>query len=460
MPTSDLSNSLALPPVPGTPQPCQSDNRLLAPGSHPILTIPTEITAQIFAHCLPSSPSRPKIDRAPLILGRICRNWRNFALDSPELWASLQIDRAGIPVDLVEIWLSRARNFPLTLVLRVSVSHNNWDPEPYINILQRHAQTWRDVTLEVAFEKLFLLSADLHLPMLERLAIVSYGTNEEGLPVNAFRTAPALRHLQLDAGIHPASIPLPWVQLTSFESRAGVLRPEALLTIMQHTPNIVHCKVAIDDDTEVDRFPDVPPLMFLTTLTLGTFIPEVMSVLEHLSLPALRVLDVWGLFSGSELLPPLHRFLSKSRCQLRALAIRISRNAPPREEDLIQLLETQPALEKFNLREGSLDLLIAICRRLSDGSSFLPRLGNLTASTHNYSVNELTATFPAMLDAIVDALSTRWVAPPESFAPIRNCTLFWSRSRTANLDSIVASFRPRQKELAALGIKMHVRKRS
>ncbi|KAJ7457094.1 hypothetical protein FB451DRAFT_1275921 [Mycena latifolia] len=458
MPTTDPMDSLALLSVSESPQPppmhsCVERKSLGAPL---ILTIPPEITAQIFAHCLPSSPSRPKIDRAPLLLGRICRDWRNIVLDSPELWASLEIDRVDIPVDLVEIWLSRAQNFPLTLVLKVSVFDDEWDSAPYIDVLQRQAQTWRDVTLELPFENLLLLGPDLQLPMLERLAISFYDNDEHDHPVNAFRSAPALRHLQLETSVHPAGMLLPWAQLTSFESRSGVLTSEAFLTILQYTPNIAKCKIDIHNETEVDRLPEVPPLMFLTTLSLGTSIPKAMDILEYLSFPALQVLDLSGiLFSGRELLPPLHRFLSKPGCRLRELAIRIDGDGP-RDEDVFRLLETQPALEKLNLCEGELNLHIAICRRLSDSSPFLPRLANLVASPFIYPVEQITTTFPVMLDSLVDALSARWVAPPELFAQIRECTLSWSGSQTEDLDNIVAAFRLRQEELVALGIKMSV----
>ncbi|KAJ7457065.1 hypothetical protein FB451DRAFT_1275835 [Mycena latifolia] len=460
MTTTDPIDSVALLSVSESPQqalPVHSGVESQSPVAPLILTIPPEITAEIFAHCLPSSPCRPEIDTAPLLLGRICRDWRSIALDSPELWASLEIDGVDVFVDLVEIWLSRARNFPLTLVLKISILDEEWNNAPlYIDVLQRHAQTWRDVMLELPFENLLLFRPDLQLPMLERLTIGFYNDDEAEIPVNAFRHAPSLRHLQLDIRIHPEAMPLPWAQLTSFESPSGVLTCESFLIILQCTPNITKCKVDIHNETEADRLPKVPPLMFLTTLSLGTSIPKVMDILEHLSFPALQVLDLSGiLLGGRELLPPLHRFLSKPGCRLRELAIRIA-GGGPRDEDIIRLLETQPGLEKFNLCEGSLNFHIAICQRLSDGSPFLPRLGHFIASPFIYPAEQITTAFPVMLDTLVDALSARWVAPPELFAQIRECTLSWSGSRTQDLDNIVAAFRLRQEELAALGIKMSV----
>ncbi|KAJ7762562.1 hypothetical protein B0H16DRAFT_1311801, partial [Mycena metata] len=56
---------------------------------YPILTLPVEITAEIFFHCLPRHPSFPSARIAPMLLGRICRQWRNIACSTPRLWAHL-----------------------------------------------------------------------------------------------------------------------------------------------------------------------------------------------------------------------------------------------------------------------------------------------------------------------------------------------------------------------------------
>ncbi|KAJ6578189.1 hypothetical protein B0H19DRAFT_1371139 [Mycena capillaripes] len=427
-------------------------------GDCPALTIPPEITAQIFAHCLPDSISPPEIDSVPLLLGRICSEWRKIAWASPELWTSLKVDRSDIPVAFIETWLSRAQTLPLSLALEISsIGGNMWDSTPVIAVFKRHSLTWRDVTLEVPLEQLELFGPDLSLPLLERLAIwtdalITFG----GAPLTTFRNASALRRLNLGTAVDPRLLQLPWSQIASLESRSGALLPEEFIIILQHTPNITNCAITIYSESELDRLPNVAPLMSLTSLRMETNIPAVLDMFEIVSMPALQVLDLSSiLFSGRALVPLMHRFLSKPDCQLRQLSIRIDGDKP-REEDFIQLLEAQPTLEKFNIVEGSLGLLIAICRRLSDGSPFLPRLSSLTASPHIYPAAEITSTFPVMLNAVAEALSARWAALGESCARIGECTLSWSGAITDDLDNIVAAFRPRQDELVALGINMAV----
>ncbi|KAJ6498726.1 hypothetical protein C8R45DRAFT_979650 [Mycena sanguinolenta] len=429
-------------------------NKETAP-SCTVLTIPPEIAAHIFTHCLPDSPSPPDPSVAPLLLGRICRDWRNIVQDYPQLWTSLKIDQGHIPVALIETWLSRAQSMVLTLELRVpDLEDDDWDAAEVATVFKRHSQTWRDITLDVPLKQLYLLGSDLPLPLLERLTITGWFP-ETAPPCNAFRNAYALRRLTLGQAVHPAILQLPWAQITALQLPSGSLLPEEFLTILQYTPNIVDCTVTLYNESESDRLPDMAQLASLTSLSFETHIPEALDIFDHISVPALRRLDLSNiLFSGRVLVSRLHPFLSRPSCQLHELCIRIDGDKP-REDDFIQLLETQPALERFDLFEGSLDLLIAICRRLSDGSSLLPCLTSLGASPHIYPASEITTTFPVMLDALADALTSRWGS--ESFAQIQECHLSWSGVVTDDMDNIVAAFRPRQKELVALGINMDVK---
>ncbi|KAG1742870.1 hypothetical protein EDB19DRAFT_1604251, partial [Suillus lakei] len=52
---------------------------------------PTEILSQIFCHCLPKIPELPDLQlpselSTPMLLTRICRQWRGVAMDLPNLW--------------------------------------------------------------------------------------------------------------------------------------------------------------------------------------------------------------------------------------------------------------------------------------------------------------------------------------------------------------------------------------
>ncbi|KAJ7289695.1 hypothetical protein C8J57DRAFT_1019030, partial [Mycena rebaudengoi] len=55
---------------------------------YPVLTLPVDITAEIFINFLPAYPQHPPIRGlfSPELLLQVCRTWREIALDMPRLW--------------------------------------------------------------------------------------------------------------------------------------------------------------------------------------------------------------------------------------------------------------------------------------------------------------------------------------------------------------------------------------
>ncbi|KAJ7621749.1 hypothetical protein DFH06DRAFT_948572, partial [Mycena polygramma] len=64
----------------------------------PVLTLPVEVTSEIFICCLPPAFSkdtgfdiehgwmRPLLVGAPLVFLHVCRAWRDVAIGTPRLW--------------------------------------------------------------------------------------------------------------------------------------------------------------------------------------------------------------------------------------------------------------------------------------------------------------------------------------------------------------------------------------
>ncbi|KAJ6523335.1 hypothetical protein B0H19DRAFT_1201881 [Mycena capillaripes] len=80
----------------------------------PMARLPLEISSEIFLQCL--SESRPDAGDAPLLLLNVCNSWTDIAVSIPALWASIHLEFPG--VEVLEIWLRRARNYPLSVSLR------------------------------------------------------------------------------------------------------------------------------------------------------------------------------------------------------------------------------------------------------------------------------------------------------------------------------------------------------
>ncbi|KAJ7130734.1 hypothetical protein C8R43DRAFT_1024765 [Mycena crocata] len=89
---------------------------------YPILSIPNEITAEIFRHCMPvDGRVVPSVSDAPLVLARICRHWRQIALSMSHLWSGIRIDFGQTAVSehmlIMGQWFQLAKTSPLSIVL-------------------------------------------------------------------------------------------------------------------------------------------------------------------------------------------------------------------------------------------------------------------------------------------------------------------------------------------------------
>ncbi|KAH8100449.1 hypothetical protein DFH11DRAFT_1525070 [Phellopilus nigrolimitatus] len=91
----------------------------------------TELLSLVFIFCLPSRPSpRPTFESAPLLLIQVCKRWRDVALSTPRLWASLELkaEHSKLKSEAIEqchsvlrLWTRRSGAVPLSLVIMLPV---------------------------------------------------------------------------------------------------------------------------------------------------------------------------------------------------------------------------------------------------------------------------------------------------------------------------------------------------
>ena len=85
--------------------------------------LPVEVLSQIFVHCLPETNHLKVSSKlAPMLLTRICRHWREVAVNIPSLWCRLSVEVADWSVaNWPEVafchcsWLERSQERPLSL---------------------------------------------------------------------------------------------------------------------------------------------------------------------------------------------------------------------------------------------------------------------------------------------------------------------------------------------------------
>ncbi|KAJ7910265.1 hypothetical protein B0H13DRAFT_2329539 [Mycena leptocephala] len=439
-----------------------------------ILSLATELTAEIFVHCLPELTSAPQTDTAPLLLGRICSTWRDIALATPELWSRLNITGSGA---YAAHWLARAGDWPLTLVVE-------YPEDELIAVLKEHAPRWRDVFLRLSFAQFQSFGSDLHLPLLQRLNISLDSTYapENHDPIGAFRNAPALRQLVTEFYLPPADIVLPWAQLTSIN--AYRMEFHECLDVLQFASNLVECRFSFEPLYSGDllNVSPLPPLLFLKSLWIFSR-RDGSDMLDYISAPALEKLEFAFSVGHVLYLQSIQNLISRSGCQLRELIIPIEDenvDYTPAGE-LEQLLYDLPALERLELRDGPAKSLIAVSHQLSRDLSFLPRLSRFRATTHFHRLidamigipgggngldQRIGDAFSGLLEVIVDGLSKRWVAPEGSCSRILECIITYGRHDyepsyvgdplLLRMNQTLAAFQPRLDELGAQGINVYV----
>ncbi|KAF7348283.1 hypothetical protein MSAN_01782000 [Mycena sanguinolenta] len=251
--------------------------------------IPQDILLEIFFACLPTRHNAP-IDHneAPLLLGRICRHWREVAYSAPMLWSSIHIpplDYILTPSNIllrlekiVEEWLERSATCPLSVSVYDFVNRSDPDFEPHPLILQIAAVSRRLRSLTLAGDA-DLMSPLLRLEDLPRLKTLRVRTLSDQILSTDIFNLPALEDAALCTILpaSPLSLPLRWSQLTGLrlgchgrwteQGTEGGLDFDGALEVLRKCPNVEQCRILISNFSESVGLPSIS-LPRLHTLAL------------------------------------------------------------------------------------------------------------------------------------------------------------------------------------------------
>jgi hypothetical protein len=387
-----------------------------------VLTLPHEITAEIFMWC--SNDSQPDLSQAPLLLLRVCKAWRTLALSVPALWARLdQIECHTMlgpekTENLITTWFSRAGALPLSLDITYD---GYWEPEtPHIHsLIRRHAS--RLQFLRVFLEDDYLPDlADIRpFPLLRDLTLGSIDRTPTQTPVSVFSGAPLLRHLTIEFLV-PSSLLMPWAQLTKFTATLVALQ-ECLMILRLATALQEFCR---SDGSPEDEEPDMElPLPVchssLTSLMVDTSNYE-HNMLDFLTLPGLQTFQFGGKFGSwrSDFDTVVPQFLSRISSTLRTFIVGMHIPlASPIPIQWFHIISHITNLELFYPRNSS-EAVRSLDRCIAP--DFLPMLQDLTFSECHS--EELDAD-------LLDALKSRSIVDTQAtivHARLETFRLIWS----------------------------------
>ncbi|KAF8153576.1 hypothetical protein K438DRAFT_1987541 [Mycena galopus ATCC 62051] len=298
---------------------------------YPVLTLPNEITSEIFIHFVPGYPHPPPLvgTDSPTTLTAVCRKWREVAHAIPALWRAIWFGNWGIPYErenqIFDAWLQRCGSRPLSVKIQNRRGGIIY-PERIPVILAQRAR-WEHLRLVPLFEYSFR-TINGPMPLLRYLELEFSGSHSGG---PAFRDVPQLREVVLK-GYEATHVALPWEQLTSLTIANAIPRP--CLAILQQTVNLVKCRL-LDTNGLSDQYLYPPPNVTLPRLeslefetSNGRRPTSAIGFLDAFIVPALCRFRVKEGSLGPHPIDYLTSFISRSGCTLAKLHITGERKVP------------------------------------------------------------------------------------------------------------------------------------
>ncbi|KAK7063525.1 F-box domain-containing protein [Favolaschia claudopus] len=340
---------------------------------YPILSLPVEITSDIFYHHLNQQAPRDELplvdlDKAtivgPLVLSHVCSTWRSIAIDMPSLWCRLrETSSVADRRKLLEYWLPRTRGNMLYL----DIASDPTQTARLFPTVAQYSHCWRTFGCSLQFPVPFPIDTVYgRIPLLQALEICGElaTRSSEVTHITAFSDAPELRKVELRR-FQPRWISLPWAQLTNL-ALCVVSFAQATETL-RLTPNL--------EELTVDLFNPFahppPPSSYVIFGQTWEFFP-------YVTLPGLQTLDITSRITEEDDDKVLITFLDRSQCTLESISFFCFYRGP------ISALEsiTMRNVSKISIRPvyWSLGRLEQFLLRIASDPTFLPNLQSLEIS--------------------------------------------------------------------------------
>ncbi|KAJ6450618.1 hypothetical protein C8R45DRAFT_117429 [Mycena sanguinolenta] len=325
---------------------------------YPVLSLPPEITSRIFVECLPDDEIddvSPSAACAPLLLTRVCRQWTDIALSICQLWSSLCIEtlsynklRILVPRGTslrMQTWFSRARQRPLSLIIRC-----NYRKVQDLEQLDISSILPRLRCLDTLYPDLDLKDVLRNAPLLTKL-----------------RCSLSLDSQEILDFCGPTSNALTTLHIFSLD-----LYPLEFISILRNFPSLSDLACSVQPGLGVNDYHAPSAFPNISTLRLDSESVEIppIHVLELLTLPNLGSLECSLPLNADMMLP----FLSRSACVLRKFKC----DFHDEETSISPILGILPSVETLDIFIADIDHLLRAIDPQNKGSRpILPKLRHL-----------------------------------------------------------------------------------
>jgi hypothetical protein len=376
----------------------------------PARRLSPDIIQRIFRHCLPQDRNPVLSSKeAPLLLGRICSQWRDITLATPNLWSAVHIAIPSDPpgpmpiggaplpapqtdhltrIQAITVWLSRSDPFPLS----ISVYNSRFDNvagnsvQQYLDAILAFALRWKHLHMSVphqVWNNFLPRVRPSDVPLLEKIYFDS-AMGYHGVPgspgtgsrrESGLLKAPKLRSVSLiQFEPHVLHLPLRWNRLTELNLSGSIptwqpiegLSITETFAILTLCPNLEYFSVqlSLTGFTPLENGDYGLPKVTMNKL-LGLSVTETNNIdsspfFWHLTTPALRHLKFRRTSPNSYISPPDLTQSQGLRSIHVPLAMFLRRADKPIEEfeldalymseaDVMRCLSLMPGLKKLSL---------------------------------------------------------------------------------------------------------------
>jgi len=334
--------------------------------SQKIGLLPNELIAEIFATTCHADSYTFSMDvnrrkrTTPLILGKVCTQWRTITWSTPYIWSHISLNlstpRYETQVKLLSDWLKRSGVCPLTINL-IFDCEDEWTdiiPSELIQLLVVSANRWRAINL-VLPESWYSFLADLKYSFPLLVTVVSQPlwadcglTPSKRKRFNLFEFAPLLRDVHVD-GYYLSNVDIPWEQLDRFTLQ-HVYLDECFYALVK-TPNLTYCRIytILINDVNRDTAENSIELPLLQELVIHSASwANISRLLSKMTVPLLETLKISASRFESEPVELPASFLCDPNCLLKRL--RLSEWSFIGEDfEFVQYLRNIPSLEELDI---------------------------------------------------------------------------------------------------------------
>ncbi|KAJ7603561.1 hypothetical protein FB45DRAFT_1071326 [Roridomyces roridus] len=350
---------------------------------YPILTLPNDITSEIF---LQYSDDYPTTSCSPLILARVCSSWRQVALSTHGIWAHFACGRRFscspayahhrdpfVPLSgRLAFWISRAGKLPLHIRIKLPGAEL---PEctKILEILGAYAEQWGSLEIISDGPILFPLQIQGPLPCLTDLKLWTHSPFYGATMFPTLHDASLLRQVHLwNIDLNNYETVLPWSQITTLHLDSIDLAQA--LDILSQTENLetLVSHLDVDPDEPITSPPHI--LARLHTLTVG--FADSCTIFPHITLPVLRKLQLSSPTEDSAL--EIESLIGRSSCSPTTLILAECKDTSATTACL-SVISVIPTIQKLEVAACAFKstALAEFFDRIHDDPSFLPALTSL-----------------------------------------------------------------------------------